>query len=110
MFELSIIIGLVVLLAVSDWNPVRAIRKVWAAVRFGWGATPTTLKTGKSKVELWTEQAKTAEAQEGKKFERVGEHFQKKGEEWAEKELTPQIEKDALEIERLRKLRAALAQ
>ena len=91
MLETIIIVGLVVLLVVSEFNPVAAVRKLWAAVSFGIGATPKGIETSKAKIEEWTAQAKEQEAREGKVFERVGSSFRHKGKVWAEEELDPVI-------------------
>ena len=89
--EIILIIGLVVLLVVSEFNPVIAIRKLWAAFSFGVGATPKATELAKAKVNQWTAEAKETEAREGKVFERVGSSFRQQGKTWSEQELDPII-------------------
>ena len=98
MLEVIIIIGLVVLLVVSEFNPVLAIRKMWAGLSFGIGATPKGLETAKAKAVQWTAEAKEIEAREGKRFEKIGSTFRQQGKTWSEKELDPII-KQAKEAE-----------
>lgn len=91
MLEIIIIVSVVVLLVVSEFNPVLAIRKLWAAFSFGIGATPKGLETAKAKTNQWVAEAREIEAREGKIYEKIGSSFRQQGKTWSEKELDPMI-------------------
>ena len=91
MLEVIIIVGLIVLLVVSEFNPVLAVRKLWAALSFGIGATPKGLETAKAKTNQWVSEAREIEAREGKVYTKIGSTFRQQGKTWSEKELDPII-------------------
>ena len=87
-----IIIGCVILVIVSEFNPVLAVRKIWAALSFGVGATPKSIETCKAKSKQWLAEAKEAEAREGKIYDRIGSSFKHKGGLWADETFNPVIQ------------------
>ncbi len=104
MFEITIIVIVLAMLAAGSYNPFVFSRKLLAWAGFGVGATPAAFKLAKEITAELREDAKAQLEAEGVLHERTYKVFQEKGRITSEKVINPLIAESQARQAKLKEL------
>ena len=104
MFEITIIVIVLAMLAAGSYNPFVFSRKLLAWFGFGVGATPTAFKYAKEITTELREEAKFQLEQEGVLHEKTYKVFKDKGDREAQRVINPLIQESQARQARLKEL------